>query len=171
MIRIYWQAQNLMKNCNFLWLTSSSLTIDTAHTFVRMCPVKLMELNFNKLSNHQNKTFVNKARRNTKQDRVTTMNIVTYHHVLCHWTQNLSKIDFYYCIASNGNFAFCSVLIFVLYAAVRDILHAPQIIRWLIFHCAIFQNEKNKTLSSRTKLAILYTVYKWNLRTKWLYPR
>ncbi len=47
---------------------------------------------------------------------------------------------------SNRKFAFRSVLIFVLYPAVRDILHAPPIICWLIFRSAIFQNKKNKTL-------------------------
>ncbi len=55
----------------------------------------------------------------------------------------------------NIKFAFCSFLIFVPYAAVRDILHAPPIICCLIFRSAIFQN---KTLSSQNKPAILFTV-------------
>ncbi len=57
---------------------------------------------------------------------------------------------------SNGKFAFRSVLIFIPYAEVCDILHAPPIIRWLIFRSAIFQNEKNETLSSWNKPTIQY---------------
>ncbi len=49
------------------------------------------------------------------------------------------------------------LLIFVPYAAVHDILHAPPIICWLIFRSTIFQNKikGNFFLTEPTR----YTVY------------
>ncbi len=56
---------------------------------------------------------------------------------------------------SNRKFDFRLVLMFVPYTAVH-ILLAPPIICWLIFCSAIFQNEKNETLSLRNNPAIQY---------------